>query len=94
MLFVLVVVSNCLFAQVNIGKYIVYFKDKSHTQDIMQQFSEKALAKRQKFNIQFDERDYPVNNLYTDQLKNEQITILNTSSWLNAVMVLADEKKM
>ena len=94
MLFVLVVVSNCLFAQVNQEKYIVYFKDKSHTQDIMQQFSEKALAKRQKFNIQFDERDYPVNNLYTDQLKNEQITILNTSSWLNAVIVLADEKKM
>lgn len=91
-LFVLLVVSNCLFAQVNQGKYIVYFKDKPYTENVTQQFSEKALAKRNKFNIPYDERDYPVNKVYTDEIKRTQATILNTSNWLNAVMVQADEK--
>ena len=70
-LLLLLFISGFIFAQSNQVKYIVYFKDKPTAEDISNLFSEKALAKRQKFNIAFDERDIPVNANYDEILKNE-----------------------
>ena len=44
-----------------------------------------------KFNIPFDERDYPVNSYYIELLKNENAIVLNQSNWLNASLISADE---
>lgn len=87
-------VSNFLYAQENLEKYIIYFKDKAVYKNVASMFSSKALEKRKKFNIQFDTRDYPVNEDYIEQLKEEQVIVLNTSNWLNAVLVKADENNI
>ena len=93
-LLLLLFISGFIFAQSNQVKYIVYFKDKPTAEDISNLFSEKALAKRQKFNIAFDERDIPVNANYDEILKNENATIINTSNWLNASLISVDENKV
>ncbi|MBK9791938.1 MAG: S8 family peptidase [Sphingobacteriales bacterium] len=90
-LFALVVVSNCLFAKGNPGKYIVYFKDKPTNVDVTKLFNENALQKREKYNIPFDERDYPVSTTYIEHLRSINADIINTSNWLNAVLVSLDE---
>lgn len=78
----------------SISKYIIYFKDKSYNVNVKELFSQKALDKRTKFNIPFDERDYPVNTDYLLQLKQQQASILNTSNWLNAALVSIDQHKI
>ena len=93
-LLILLFASDFIFAQSNMQKYIVYFKDKPAVENVTSLFSEKALAKRQKFNIAFDEKDFPVNTNYTEQLKNESAIILNTSNWLNASLISVDENKI
>ncbi len=75
-----------IFAQTNPGKYIIYFKDKPADKNVSTLFSDKALERRMKFNITFDERDYRVNADYVEQIKNKAV-VLNTSNWLNAVLV-------
>lgn len=82
-----------IFAQAN-NKYIVTFKDKNHTIDIKKIFTEKAIEKRKKFNIPFDEKDFPVNESYKTEIQNTGISILSESNWLNAVLISADEKSI
>lgn len=76
-----------IFAESNSSKYIVYFKDKPSVENIEHYFSSKALFKRQRFNIPFDSRDYPVNTEYISVLKKTGVQLLNTSNWLNAVLI-------
>jgi len=81
-----------LFAQSSTSKYIVYFKDKSTNNNISTLFTQKAIEKRNKQHTLFDDRDYPVNNNYVEQLQYNYATIINTSNWLNACLILIDEK--
>jgi serine protease AprX len=90
-LLLLLVISSPIFAGSNTAKFIVYFKDKELCENAAHLFSEKALQKRQKYAIAFDQRDIPVNPDYVSQLEHEGIKMLNTSGWLNAAMVRADE---
>ena len=83
-----------VFAQAKNNKYIVCFKDKNTNIDIEKTFSQKALEKRKKFNLAFDERDFPVNSMYKNELQKLGISILNESNWLNAVLINADENAM
>lgn len=76
------------------GKYIVYFKDKPTNIDVTKLFNEKALQYRKQFNIPFDERDIPVHTNYIEQLKNNKATIINSSGWLNAALISVDEQKI
>lgn len=79
---------SCIrFSQAEPHKYIVYFKDKPVDKNVESHFNAKALEKRKKFNIAFDERDYVVNPDYVQLLKNMNVQILNTSNWLNAVLI-------
>jgi subtilisin family serine protease len=89
----LLLISDFIFAQANTEKYIVYFKDKQMHNDVSQLLSENAIIKRTKFNIPTDERDFPVNTNYINTLINEDVTIINTSNWLNAVMVSLSSEK-
>ena len=87
-------ISSMLFAKGNPEKYIVYFKDKPVNENIASLFTEKAIAKKKKFNIAFDERDIPVNKSYIEQLINQDANIISSSNWLNAVMVEITDKKI
>lgn len=83
-----------LFAHSNTSKYIVYFKDKPTNTKIEQLFSAKAIEKRNKMHISFDERDFPINANYVQLLKDKSIEILNQSNWLNAVLISMDGSRM
>ncbi|MDB5226575.1 MAG: hypothetical protein JWN78_768 [Bacteroidota bacterium] len=93
-LITLLVFPLMMFAQANTGKYIVYFKDKAECKNVSNLFSPKALEKRKKFNIPFDERDFPVKAEYVEQLIQKNIPVLQHSDWLNAVVISADEKQI
>ena len=82
------------FAHANTAKYIVYFKDKPKDTKVEQLFSAKAIEKRKQKHIAFDERDYPINTTYIEQIKNKQAVIVNQSNWLNAALITIDEKKI
>lgn len=57
--------------------------------------SQKAIDRRQKFNIKITEEDFPVNPMYLQQIAVLGVKILNTSRWLNGVSVeTADTEKV
>ncbi|MFN8295381.1 MAG: S8 family peptidase [Chitinophagales bacterium] len=90
----LLLISDFIFAQANTGKYIVYFKDKPVDKNVERLFSKEAIDYRRKFNIHFDERDFPVDIDYIEKLKNERAIIVNSSNWLNASLISIDENKI
>ena len=50
--------------------------------------SEKAIARRARYNISLDSTDLPVSRAYTDSISViPNVTILNTSRWLNQVLI-------
>lgn len=56
--------------------------------------SQKAIDRRQKFNIPIQEEDLPVNPNYLDSLKANGAKIHHTSRWLNAATVLMNKEKV
>ena len=71
----------------------VYFKDKDQVEASILNpssiLSERAIQKKNRFNIAIDERDVPVNEDYIAQLKLQNgITIKAKSKWFNCVHVL------
>ncbi len=81
------------FAQQKVAPnmYVVYFKDKlnsPYSVDKPQEFlSEKAILRRQKYNISITEQDIPVNKSYTDSLEKSGFKIRAVSKWLNCAVV-------
>ncbi len=65
---------------------IVYLKDKqeSSTVDLQKNFTNRALARRLKNNVQFDSKDWPITQSYVEQL-NSSGRVLEKSRWMNAV---------
>ena len=86
------VLFNVILAKPKQDKFIVYFKDKPVDKNVERLFSKEAVEYRKKFNIPVDERDFPVDVNYIEQLKNERATIINTSNWLNASLISIDIK--
>ncbi len=79
-------------AQDSTSYYLVYFKDKpqAKVQILTPQnfLSEKALARRKKYNVAITEADAPLEESYIKQIANLQnIAIHNKSKWLNAVEI-------
>ncbi|MCK0188512.1 S8 family serine peptidase [Arenibacter sp. F20364] len=71
----------------------VYFKDKDQVEESILNpariLSERAIQKKNRFNIAIDERDVPVNEAYIAQLKLQNgITVKAKSKWFNCVHVL------
>tara|TARA_R100001369_G_scaffold90306_1_gene129125 strand:+ start:12074 stop:13702 length:1629 start_codon:yes stop_codon:yes gene_type:complete len=71
----------------------VYFKDKSQVEASILNpssiLSERAIQKKNRFNIAIDQRDVPVNEDYIAQLKLQNgITVKAKSKWFNCVHVL------
>ena len=72
-------------------KYWIQFTDKNNTPysiDRPEEFlSERAIQRRQKYGISFDEKDIPVNQTYLEAVEKAGATILNPSKWLNGVTI-------
>jgi subtilisin family serine protease len=78
--------------------YLICFTDKHNTpfslEDPERYLSEKAIEKRQRFNIIIDSLDLPVDPEYQLRIISSGAEIINRSKWLNAVTVLADSAVM
>lgn len=71
--------------------YLIRFTDKANNAyDIsrpLEFLSTKAINRRSKQNISFEDSDLPVTSMYIDSLKTTGFNIINISKWLNAVSV-------
>lgn len=86
-LFFLLFIPLFSFADSNLQKFIVYFKDKPSNVHIESFFSAKAMEKRKQHQLPFDFRDYPIQSSYLEQLKQQGMKVLTVSNWLNAAVV-------
>ena len=93
-LFTLLVLMGFMFsikAQIAPDKYWVQFTDKNnspYTINKPEEFlSERAIQRRQDYNIAIDNYDIPVNPSYIQAVAEKGATILNPSKWLNGVSV-------
>lgn len=87
-------ISLILIAQTG-GYYRVVFKDKNNTPYSLSQpeqfLSQRAIERRQRYNIPFDLRDLPVNPSYINEIQQLGAVLHNKSKWLNsAVFFLPD----
>lgn len=85
-----------LFAQISPNHYLVHFTDKknsSYSLEHPEQFlTQRAIERRTKYNISYDESDLPVNQAYIDSLKALGLAIVNVSKWFNSVSVYSTDK--
>ena len=88
-------ISNFSFSQVAPNKYRIYLTDKTNTPYSIQHpedfLSQLAIQRRLNQNIPIVENDLPVDPLYVDSLKALGLTILNTSKWMNTVVVFSTD---
>ncbi len=74
-------------------KYWVKFSDKNNSEfsvfNPSEFLSQRAIDRRERYNIPVEEEDLPVNSNYINDLKNwkEGIKILHSSKWFNAVAI-------
>ena len=81
------------WAQVN--RYMVFFTDKNnseYTPSKPEEFlSQRAIARRNKYQIPITVQDLPVNTSYVEALSNMGIDVFHRSRWFNAVLVQMEE---
>jgi len=77
----------------NTQRYLVVLRDKANspfsTSRPEQFLSARSVSRRSKQNIALTERDLPVNPAYVSQIRATGAEVLNTSRWLNAVLIRA-----
>lgn len=88
----IVCAASSLYAQTSPGKYWVRFTDKSNSSYSLSNpsafLSPKCVARRQQFNLGFDQKDIPVNEDYINQvLATGTCTLHNKSKWFNAITI-------
>ena len=78
--------------------YLIRFKDKANTpysvDKPLDYLSERALARRQKYNIPITEQDIPVNKTYIDSIKHLGFDIYAVSKWFNSVVVHSEDSAL
>ena len=78
-------------AQIAPNKYWVQFTDKNDSpysiNNPEEYLSERAIQRRQDYNIAIDSYDIPVNQSYIQAVADKGATILNPSKWLNGVSI-------
>lgn len=80
------------FAQINWGdKYFVKFTDKDNSPYSIENpeefLSQRAIERRERFNIPIDLYDLPVNPQYIEAVENIGVDVYNPTKWLNGVIV-------
>lgn len=82
--------STVLPAQ-NPVKYWIQFTDKNNSSFSIAQpetfLSPRAIARRNKNKIAFQENDLPVNSFYIDSVLSTGVTLINKSKWFNAITI-------
>ena len=88
---ILVLFAAFLQAQVAPDKYYIQFTDKNNSpysiSNPSDYLSQRAIDRRERYNIAIDMRDIPVNPQYIQAVRDVGATILNPTKWLNGVTV-------
>ena len=89
-LFILVYSFLIGSTKAQLNRYLVQFKDKNNSPFSLQQpndyLSEKAIARRLRYQIQIDSFDLPVNPNYIKAVRAiANVSVLNASKWLNSI---------
>ncbi len=92
LLFLLISLCVVVSVEAQYSQYIVRLKDKNGSEFSVtrpQEFlSQRAIDRRQKYNIPVVENDLPVVKAYLDSIRNAgSVVIKNTSKWLNQVLI-------
>ncbi|MCF8219038.1 MAG: S8 family serine peptidase [Bacteroidales bacterium] len=78
-------------------RFFVKFTDKKHTNYSLSSpeafLSKRALERRDRMNIAIDSNDLPISRFYLDSLKKTGAQLLNTTKWLNGVVISVDTLK-
>ena len=87
--------ANIAFSQVYPDKYVIEFTDKNdspYSIDNPEEYlSQRALDRRERYEIPIDEYDFPVNPQYIQAVADIGVEILNPTKWLNAVVIYTDD---
>ena len=95
---ILVLHAINISAQENVYKFWVQLKDKEHNEYSLSNpeafLSQRSLERRLNQDINIDITDLPVSSVYLDSLAMEDLEILYTSKWLNAVVIQTGDSLM
>ncbi|HLO37042.1 MAG TPA: S8 family serine peptidase, partial [Lacibacter sp.] len=83
-------------SEAQVSRYIIRFKDKGSTPYTLNNpsayLSQRAIDRRAKYSIAIDSTDLPVTPRYIDSiLMAGNVTVLNTSKWLNSVSIRTND---
>ncbi|MEO6729574.1 MAG: S8 family serine peptidase [Ferruginibacter sp.] len=95
-LLLLVLFANHSNAFAQYSRYIVRLKDKASSgfsiSDPSKFLTQRSISRRARYNIPVDQTDLPVTQRYIDSIRlSGNVTILNTSKWLNQVCILTTD---
>jgi serine protease AprX len=92
--FIIVLAQFAFFSnaqQYNYSKFWVSFKNKNNSPYTVSNpsefLSQRAIERRQRYNIAIDEKDLPVNPDYVSFLEGKGTVVLTRSKWMNAVTI-------
>src|SRR5580765_6165393 len=72
-------------------RYIIEFTDKNNSpysvSNPSQYLSQRAIDRRNRYNIPITENDMPINPDYIQQVTNTDVKLLNKSKWLNSISI-------
>ncbi|OFX41041.1 MAG: hypothetical protein A2X08_16100 [Bacteroidetes bacterium GWA2_32_17] len=93
LIFILLLISSNIFSQ---NTYVVFLKDKSGSLfNPFSYFDAKAIERRMMLNKPlFDSTDFPVSNIYYDEILKNKIEITGHTRWFNAIFVNSNEKQI
>ncbi|MGB3074673.1 MAG: S8 family serine peptidase, partial [Chitinophagales bacterium] len=96
---VMLLQQHNLFSQTSTyHRYIVEFKDKQDNpfsvSDPAAFLSQRAIDRRNRYDIPITENDLPVNPAYVQQVIDIGVKLLNQSKWLNSISIETDDSLM
>ena len=93
-IWIILLYSHATPGQVN--RYLVFFTDKENSDFSISEpekfLSQRAIDRRNRFQIPVTLEDLPVNSLYVNELSNLGIDVFHKSRWFNAVLVQMDSE--
>lgn len=96
--FVVIYASSAFSQKVAPDTYVIHFKDKANSPYSVDKplsfLSERAVLRRQKYNIPITEQDIPVNKVYTDSIKKMGLDIYAVSKWFNTAIIYSKDSSL
>lgn len=88
----IILITDCTNSFAQFTRYIIQLKDKAGSPFVVtnpsQFLTQRSIDRRLRYNIAVDETDLPVTSAYIDSIHlSGNITILNSSKWLNQVCI-------